>query len=53
MEKALEIETHEEGGDAMSGQSLRSPKEQRRQQRASDDNRRKIGEEFGGVFQRR
>ena len=53
MKEAFEIELHQKAGHAARGGSLRDPKKNRRQKRATEHDRREIGEEFGGVFQRR
>ena len=53
MEEALEIEAEEKNGDAVRGRSLDKPKQNWGEKSAAEDDRREIGEEFGGVFQRR
>jgi hypothetical protein len=51
MEVAFEIETREARQDAMCDQQFSTPKEQRRKQRAEQNDAGEIEEESGRVFQ--
>ena len=48
MKKTLEIEFREKSREV-----LRAPEKRRREQGATDYDREKIGEQFGGIFQGR
>jgi hypothetical protein len=51
MEKRFEIDLTERHEDVMTGEALRGPEQERREQCSNQQCSRKVNEQSGGVFQ--
>lgn len=51
MEKRFEIDLTERHEDVMTGEALRGPEQDRREQRSNQQCPRKVNEQSGGIFQ--